>query len=76
MTNADAALFALEGLDIPMINPFTGEDMNAWIQKDVVSVVQGGGANYTGNQIRINYEESYTIKDDIRVESNWGPLNP
>nr|WP_321295482.1 YidC/Oxa1 family membrane protein insertase [uncultured Sphaerochaeta sp.] len=76
MTNADAAIIALEGLGIPMINPFSGEDMKSWIKKDVVSVVQGGGANYTGNQIRINFEESYTIKDDIRVESNWGPLNP
>jgi len=76
MTNADAAIFALEGLGIPMVNPFTGEDMKKWIQKDVVSVVQGGGANFTGNQIQINYDESYTVRNDIRIESNWGPLIP
>ena len=76
MTNADAAILALEGLDIPMINPFTGEDMKAWIKKDVVSVFQGGGANFTGNQIQIDYGRSYTIKNDIRIESNWGTLIP
>jgi len=76
MTNADAAIFALEGLGIPMVNPFTGEDMKKWIQKDVVSVVQGGGANFTGNQIHINYDESYTVRNDIRIESNWGTLIP
>lgn len=74
MTNADSIFLALDNLGIPLFNPFTKEDMRKWIKKDSVNVYKGGGANIGGNQIQVELEHSFSIKDDIRLEENWIPL--
>lgn len=73
MTNADSVFAALDGLGIPLINPFTNENMEQWIDKEEVVAYRGGGANFNGNTIEINEERSYRVKESIMVEENWSP---
>ena len=74
MTNADAPLFALEKLDVSTINPFTGQNMYLNVDKSVVDTYDGGGANLKGNTYTFDFSKSYSVHDDISVESNWSPI--
>lgn len=73
MINADAALFAIQDLDIPTINPFTGNDMTDWVNKDeaILYTGQGDPANISGNVFSHKMFRRYTVHDSIFEESNW-----
>lgn len=76
MTNADAALLAVEDLGISTINPFTGKDLYENVNKEVVNVYRGPWAAKPsmGPIFDFDYSRSYTVRDNIFVESNWKNL--
>ena len=73
MTNADAAILAIRDLPVSTKNPFTGNDLLEKIDKDTVEVFKGPWAANPrlGNTFTFNYSRSFTVKDNIFVESNW-----
>lgn len=76
MTNADAALFAVQNLDVSTINPFTKQDLFENVSKEVAHVYSGDVDlnTSTGNLFKLNPFESFSVHDSIFVESNWSPL--
>ncbi len=73
MINADAALFAIQDLDIPTINPFTGKNMIDWVDKDGAMLYTGPGdpSHVSGNVFRHDVFRRYSVHDSIFDESNW-----
>jgi hypothetical protein len=76
MTNADTSLLAIENLDVSSVNPFTGKDLKESVQKQVLHVCLGpwDPKKNLGTMFNIDYSGSFTVHDDITIESNWGPL--
>jgi arylsulfatase A-like enzyme len=77
MTNADAPLFAIKDLDVSSVNPFTGKDLDQSVQKKKVNVYTGSWdpKKNLGTQFDFDYSGSFSVHDDISVESNWSPIN-
>lgn len=75
MTNADAPLFAIQGLT-DEVNPFTGNNLFEVVQKERVNVYSGSFnlREYTGTQYSPYLSISFSIGEDIFVEDNWGPV--
>lgn len=76
MTNADTPLIAIKDLEVSPINPFTGNNLFDIGRKDEVKVYFGDWAprHHTTHTFVVDYNKSYTVKDDITIESNWAPL--
>lgn len=76
MTNADASLFALKDLKNNPINPFTNKNIFEQINKTIVNVYTGlsNPKDYKENYYEFFENESFSIKDDIFIESNWTPI--
>ena len=76
MTNADTPLLAIEGLEVSPINPFTGKDLREQVDKGRVNVIYGGWApeQHDSTTFSIDYNQSFSVKDDISVEANWKSL--
>ncbi|MDY0289495.1 MAG: membrane protein insertase YidC [Sphaerochaeta sp.] len=76
MVNADAALFAIQDLGIPTINPFTGNDMSDWVNKDGLTLYSGPGdpKSISGNLFRHDVFRRYSVHDSIFEESNWSTV--
>ena len=74
MTNADAPLFALEGLGVSPKNPFTGKDMKDFVDKDLVKVYTGHDQN--GNVFVHDMGSSFSVHDFLFDPLNWTSLKP
>ncbi len=76
MTNADTPLLAIKGLDVSPINPFTGNNLFEQVEKDGVSVYFGDWSpeHHTKYSYNFDYDWSFSVKDDISIDSNWGPI--
>ena len=76
MTTADTPVLAIEGLDVSPINPFTGNNLFEQVEKDGVNAYFGDWSpeHHTKNTYNFDYDNSFFVKDDISVESNWGPI--
>lgn len=77
MTNADAPLFAIKDL-VDSYNPYTGKDMFSEVQKDRVNVYRGPfqPSRHRGTQFPFDLDLSFSIGEDIFIESNWRPVEP
>ncbi|HKM06474.1 MAG TPA: membrane protein insertase YidC [Sphaerochaeta sp.] len=73
MTNADAPLFAIQDLDVSSINPFTGSDLNASMNKEKVNVYTGDDND--GYVFDHDLNNSYSIHSSIFEASNWTRLS-
>jgi len=76
MTTADTPLLAIEGLEVSPINPFTGNNLFEEEEKDEVYAYFGDWSpeHHTKSTYNFDYTQSFSIKDDIFVESNWAPI--
>jgi YidC/Oxa1 family membrane protein insertase len=76
MTNGDTPLLAIKDLVVSPVNPFTGKNLFDAVSKDAVNVYFGNWAprHHATNTFIFDYDQSYTVKSDIAVESNWTPL--
>ncbi len=76
MTNADAPLFAIKDVIEP-INPFTGKNLFEEVEKDKVNVYSGpwDPRSHTGTALTYYPEHSFSVHDDIFLESNWGAVD-
>jgi len=75
MTNADTPVLALKGLGIDPLNPFTGKDLFAQVDKEVVEVFKGPWAPPKGGtQFDFNDARSFRVREDVFKESNWESL--
>lgn len=77
MTNADAPIFAIEGIVDYPINPFTNKNLIESIDKNEVSVYTGpwNPQDHFDNIFKLDIEGSYKVKDNIFDESNWKSIN-
>ncbi len=77
MTNADTPILALQGLPIDPVNPFTGNNIFAEINKEEVEVFKGPWAAKPnmGNIFDFDYNRSFGVKEDVFVESNWSSIS-
>jgi len=77
MTNADAPLFALKDVVEEPINPFTGKNLFEEVEKDKVNVYTGSWdpRSHTGFALKYYPEHSFSVHDDIFLESNWGVVD-
>jgi len=74
MTLADVPLIALDDLGIPTINPFTGNDLHSSVNKEVVNLYETPFEPSNKTTFDFQYDRSYSVSDDIFVESNWRPV--
>lgn len=74
MTNADTPLIAISDLDVSTINPFTGNDLYSMVDKEVVNMYETHYEPSNKTTFDFDYDMSYTVSDDIFVESNWRPV--
>ena len=76
MTNADAPLFAIEGLDVSSVNPFTGNDLLESVYKEHVNLYSGpwDPRKNSGNVFNPNLLKSFSVHTSIFDESNWTNL--
>lgn len=81
MTNADTIFIALNDLDIPMINPFTGKELKQ--NKDHgIDVYPTFDIEYNPEYMRdkkaktftLDKSQAYHVSDNIYEPSNWVPL--
>lgn len=77
MTNGDAPLFAMKDIIEDPINPFTKKNLYEEVKKDKVNVYFGPwDPRYnTGNVFKHDATLSFSVHDDIFVESNWGDVD-
>jgi YidC/Oxa1 family membrane protein insertase len=76
MTVADAPLLAIEDIIKDAKNPFTNINMYNRINKDIVNVYSGYG-NPEGNskkKFETYNNESFSVKENIFIETNWGSV--
>ena len=73
MTNADAALFSIQDLGIPTINPFTGKNLMEQIDKNNPILYTGsfGQSSYNSNVFKHDLFRRFSVHDSIFEESNW-----
>ena len=74
MTNADVPLIALSNLDVSTVNPFTGKDLHTSVNKEVVNVYETDYEPSNKTTFDFEYDRSYSVSDDVFVESNWRPV--
>ena len=72
MTNADAALFAIHDLEVSTINPFTGNNLFEFVNKEHANVYTG--TDNDGYVFHHDPSRSYAIHSSIFEESNWTSL--
>lgn len=77
MTNADAPLFAIKDVIEEPINPFTQKNLFDEIEKDKVNVYSGSvdPRSHSASAFKYYSEHSFSVHDDIYLESNWGPVD-
>lgn len=77
MTNGDAPLFAMKDIIQNPINPFTKKNLYEQVKKDKVNVYTGPwDPRYnTGNIFKHDETLSFSVHDDIFVESNWDDVD-
>ncbi len=81
MTNADTIFFALDDLDIPMINPFTGKELKPE-KENGINVYPTFENEYNPEYMRdkkaktftLDKSQAYHVSDNIYEPSNWIPL--
>jgi len=73
-TLADVPLLVLQDLDVSTINPFTGKDLYSSMDKEVVNVYETHFEPSNKTTFDFQYDKSYSVSDDIFVESNWRPV--
>ena len=74
MTLADVPLLVLEDLDVSTVNPFTGKDLYSSVDKEVVHVYETPFEPSNKTTFDFQYDKSYTVSDDVAIESNWRPI--
>ncbi|WP_245535486.1 sulfatase-like hydrolase/transferase [Sphaerochaeta pleomorpha] len=76
MTNADLPQLAIENLEVSKVNPFTGKNLLESVQKQKVQVYTGSWdpKKNLGTQFSFDYSRSFTVHDDISIETNWSPI--
>lgn len=76
MTNADAPLSTIEDIIDTPVNPFTNKNLFEQMQKESVNIYNGpwNPQDNRGNLFRPDLYQSFNVRDDIFVESNWTPL--
>lgn len=72
MTNADAPLFAIDGLDVSSLNPFTGKDMKESVNKETVNVYTGH--DHTDYVFKHDLSSSFSVHDSLFEPTNWETL--
>ena len=81
MTNADTLFFALDGLDIPMENPFTGNELKQ-DKENGINVYPTYSNEFNPEYMRdkkaktftLDKTQSFHVSNDIYEPSNWIPL--
>lgn len=73
MTNADAPIFAIKDIIENPVNPFTGNNLFTEVEKTSATVymIPWQPAKNEGTQFKINLNESFRVKNNIFLESNW-----
>jgi len=73
MTNADAPIFAIKDIIENPVNPFTGKNLLTEIEKTSANVymIPWQPSKNEGTEFKINLKESFTVKNNIFLESNW-----
>lgn len=76
MTTADVPVLALDQIQEPAINPFTGNDIFEVIDKTLVECYYSSHdpQDNRGNIFDYDAQYSFSIHDSIFEESNWIPL--
>ena len=76
MTNADAPLFAIKDLIENPINPATKKNLYEQENKKLVNAYYGpwDPRENSGAVFNYDYSRSFSVHDDIFVESNWAPI--
>lgn len=76
MTNADAPILAIRGLDVSSRNPFTNKDLIQEVDKSLVYAYESEWMpNPKKSTFDKNYTKSFTVHDNIFEESNWAPID-
>jgi len=77
MTNADAPLFAIKDVIAEPINPFTGKNLLEEVEKGKVNVYSGpwDPRSHPGAVLKYYPEHSFSVHDDIFLESNWAAVD-
>lgn len=77
MTSADVPLLAINDLPVSQDNPFTKKNLFSQIAKTEVNLYTGPWAVHrnSGNVFEFDLSQSFSVKDNIFVESNWKPLD-
>jgi len=73
MSNADAALFAVNGIIDNKVNPFTQQSLIAQKKNGLTITTSSGrgGRQHGKNNYRINSNQWLHVQDSIFLESNW-----
>lgn len=76
MTNADAPLFAIKDVVKNPINPATKKNLYEQVNKKLVNAYYGpwDPRDNTGAVFKHDPSRSFSVHDDIFVESNWAPI--
>lgn len=76
MTHADAPIFAIQGLDVLPINPFTNNNLVEYVDKKKVNVYSGpyDPRNNPKNMLKPDLLKSFSVHDSIFEEANWTNL--
>lgn len=73
MTNADVPLMAISDLPVSTVNPFTGKDVLAEVDKATINAYHSGSSpqSHGTNTFRFDYSQSFSVHDSIFSEDNW-----
>nr|WP_321295484.1 YidC/Oxa1 family membrane protein insertase [uncultured Sphaerochaeta sp.] len=76
MTNADAPLFAVKDVVQNPLNPATQKNLYDQVNKKLVNAYYGpwDPRENTGAVFKHDPSHSFSVHDDIFVESNWAPI--
>lgn len=76
MTNADVPIFAVKDIIKDPLNPFTMNMLEAPDKTEGVNIyrVTGVSEKSGGTQFSLVLPQSYSVRDDIHIESNWVPI--
>lgn len=74
MTIADTPLLSIEDLNVSSINPFTGNDLLDFVDKEQVNLYFAPWNPTNNNTFEFDYSLSYSVKDNIFIPSNWNAI--
>ncbi len=77
MTNADTLFFAIDGLGIPYVNPFTGKKLKQDKENgvNIYNCIDWNAEHFRNERaFELDTNSAFHVSDDIYKEENWTPL--